>query len=171
MHNTYTNERANVHYFYGFCSVSCRLLLRNTGEVSHIAGHAKPVHSILRQTDCFIPTSECRWWANNGVEMVTLWQQCSAVLAQAHTELSRRLRHTCREFCPTMVCISFKVYNTVYREVRPNMYEFAKCCKFCLTLCSRTLNKASQADVLTYACSNRPTFLSFGLRHWHHSQT
>jgi len=98
-------------------------------------------HSVA---DCFIPTSECKWWANNSVEMVTFWQQCSAAQAQAHAEILGHLRHACRGFCATMVCISFKVYNTVYREVRPTMYEFAKCCKFCLTLCSRTLETASQ---------------------------
>lgn len=42
MHNTCTNERADMHYVYGFCSVSCSLLLRNTGEVTHISEHLKP---------------------------------------------------------------------------------------------------------------------------------
>ena len=31
-----------MHYVYGFCSVSCRLLLRNTGEVTNIPEHLKP---------------------------------------------------------------------------------------------------------------------------------
>jgi hypothetical protein len=69
MHDACTNERADVHYFYGFCSVSCRLLLWNTDEVTHIAEHAKPVHIIPRQ-DASFPlvnaggeqTTAWRWW-------------------------------------------------------------------------------------------------------------
>jgi hypothetical protein len=135
-----------MHYVYGFCSVSCRLLLRNTGEVTHIAAHLKP---------------DTVFWANNGVEMVTFWHQRSAAQAQAHAELSGRLRHTCREFCATMFCISFKVHNTVYREVRPTMYEFAKCCKFCLTLCSRTLK--TELETMCWPAHARIGRLSYHL--------
>lgn len=141
MHNTCTNVRSDLHYVYGFCSGSCRLLLRHTCEVTHIAEHLKPYIEFWSR---LISTSECKWWANNGVEKVTFRQQCSEAEAQAQAEFSGRLRHMYRDFCATMVCICFKVYNTFYREVSPTMYEFANGCKFYPTLCSRTRETASQ---------------------------